>query len=318
MLKKILYFSALIFCFYFTGLCFAQDKIVAVVNKEIITQKDLSDFVNFMRMQLSREYDGGQLEERMRALQVGLLDKLIEDRLILQEAKRQQSEAAQKKDLYTVYRLTIDENRIKARVTDIKKRYPSENAFQEDLARQGMVQADMEAKIKEQMLMYNIVELEVRDKVRIRPDEVTRFYEEAAKEFTLPEERELEVIAFENADLALGFAYSYQRGEKLTDLAARYPLTVNDMKVSGKGELMKDIEDAVLKLGINEVSSPLSVEGKTYVFRLKNIISARQQALSEVQEKIHDYLYEKKMQEGLVKWIAQLRTKAYIKLTNHG
>jgi len=53
--------NILVVLFLFSGICFAQDKIVAVVNDEIITQKDLNDFVNFMRMQLSIELTGEQL-----------------------------------------------------------------------------------------------------------------------------------------------------------------------------------------------------------------------------------------------------------------
>jgi len=37
------------------------------------------------------------------------------------------------------------------------------------------VQADLENKISEQMLMYNFVEQKVRSKVIVRPDEITSF-----------------------------------------------------------------------------------------------------------------------------------------------
>ena len=71
--------------------CYAQDKIVAVVNNDIITRKDLSDFMNFMRMQLSHQYKGKELDAKVAETKRGLLDKLIEDHLILQEAKKKMS-----------------------------------------------------------------------------------------------------------------------------------------------------------------------------------------------------------------------------------
>ena len=79
--------------------CLAKDKIVAVVNKEVITQKDLTDFMNFMRLQLSREFSGEVLEKKLSSLETDLLDRLIEDRLVLQEAKRTLEEANKNKDL---------------------------------------------------------------------------------------------------------------------------------------------------------------------------------------------------------------------------
>ncbi len=63
---------------------FAQDKIAAIVNNDIITQKDLDDFLNFMRIQLSQDYSGKELENKIQAMKPDLLDRLIEDRLILQ------------------------------------------------------------------------------------------------------------------------------------------------------------------------------------------------------------------------------------------
>ena len=40
----------------------AQDSIVAVVNNEVITKKDLVDFTNFTRIQLSQKLAGPELE----------------------------------------------------------------------------------------------------------------------------------------------------------------------------------------------------------------------------------------------------------------
>ena len=124
---------------------YAQDRIIAIVNKEIITQKDLNDFLNFIRMQLSTDYQGRELEAKVQAMKLNLLDKLVEDRLILQEAKKNS--------------LQVDRNRIIARIEEIKKKFTSEEDFQNSLAQQGLVQGDLEAKIEEQMLMFNIIDI---------------------------------------------------------------------------------------------------------------------------------------------------------------
>ena len=279
--------------------CYAQDKIIAIVNCDVITQKDLNDFISFMSMQLSREYRGRELEKRVQAMKLDLLDKLIEDRLILQEAKKNN--------------ITVDEGRVKAKISEIKKRYPSEGDFKNDLARQGLTQADIESKIREQLLMYNIVEYMVKDKILIRPDEVTNFYNKNIKEFVSGEERELETVTLENEDLAKTISYELKSGQKLVDLATRYPLTVNRLKAR-QGDLRKDIEDAVFKLGILEVSSPIKIDGKYYILKLDNITPPKQLILSEVQDKIYALLFEKKMQEKLTKWLDELKQKSYIKI----
>lgn len=300
------YILILLFCFQlltFSLPLYAQDKIIAVVNNEVITQKELNDFLNFMRMQLSREYKGSALEKKIDSMKNDLLDKLIEDRLILQEAKKD--------------KITIDEARIKARINEIKKRYPGDQEFQADLSRQGMVQADIEKKIREQFLMYGIIDKNIKSKILVRPEEVTSFYHENKKEMVTPEAKELDVITLENKDQAASFSYNLKRGEKLEDLAMRYPLTINKINYSEKGELKNEIEVVVEKLNISEVSDPVKIDEKYYVFRLYNIIPLKQLNLSEAQERIHEFVFNSKMQEELAKWLDELKKKSYIKISQN-
>ncbi|MBM3243422.1 MAG: hypothetical protein FJZ12_01110, partial [Candidatus Omnitrophica bacterium] len=147
---------------------YAQDKIVAIVNQDAITQKDLSDFLNFMRLQLSQEYKGRELEEKIQGMKVVLLSRLIEDRLILQEAKKSN--------------IVVDENRVRTKINEVKKEYPSDTLFQSELMKQGLTQADIERRIRDQFMMFSIVEQKVRSKIIIKPEEVTAFYEENKKD----------------------------------------------------------------------------------------------------------------------------------------
>jgi parvulin-like peptidyl-prolyl isomerase len=290
------------FCiFNFTLVCYAQDKIVAVVNDEVITGKDLAEFTAFLRVQLSREYSGEELERQMIQAQAGALDRLIEDRLIVQEAAKE--------------KIRVDEARVRARLDEIRKRFSSDAEFQEDIARQGLTQADVESKIRNQLLMYAVVGLKVRDRIRIRPEEATAFYYGHQSEFARPEERQLQSIALQNEDQAKSFAYFLKIGQKLMDLAARYPVTVDRMKVNKDGELKKEIEEQIFQLPAGEASAPINIGGTYYVFIVENIQPSRQLSLAEAQEEVHNLLFEKKMQEEMVRWLDELKAKSYIKIT---
>lgn len=302
---KFLVIALVLFCNLFLGICnsYAKDKIIAIVNSDVITQKDLEEFVNFMRMQLSREYKGKELEEKLQLMRKDLLDKLIEDRLILQEAIKE--------------KVIVDESRVKEKIDDVRKHYGTEADFQRALAQQGLVQADIEARIREQILMYFMVDKKVRDKIVIKPNEVTNYYNNHLRELVYPEERELEVVALESMDLAKTFSYNLRRGEKLTDLATRYPITVNNMRVTKGEELRKEIEGVVFKLGMNEVSDPVRLNSKYYVFRPINITFPKQLSLKEAQNRIYSVLMNSKMQIELVKWLDELRANSYIKISQN-
>jgi len=287
------------FLLTFTFNCFALDKIIAIVNTDAITQKDLDEFVAFMRIQMSDEFKGKQLDAKIESMKREFVDRLIEDKIILQEAKK--------------LKLVIDEDRIKARIADIKKQYPSDIVFQEALKRQGLVQADLEVKVRDQMFMYSIIENKVKSKIVVSPAEVTAFYQQNPDNFKSPEAWELDFLVLESKDLSGEISQNARKGQPLEELAEKYSLSLSKLSMR-QGQFKKDVEDALLKLKVNEVSSPLSIEDRYYIFRLNKIIPPRQLSLSEAQENIHDYLFNKKMQAGLAKWLGELKKQSYINI----
>ena len=71
------------------------------------------------------------------------------------------------------------------------------------------------------------------------------------------------------------------------------------------------------KLRVGEVSGPVKIEDKYCVFRLNAIIPPKQLSLLESQEKIHEFLFNSKMQEGLTKWLDELKKNSYIKISQN-
>ncbi|MBI4981930.1 MAG: peptidyl-prolyl cis-trans isomerase [Candidatus Omnitrophica bacterium] len=279
---------------------YAQDKIIAIVNDDCITQKDLNDFSNFMRLQLSQQYHGEELEEKIQSMKLDLLNKLIEDRLMLQAAKKKNIKA--------------EESRIKGKLNEIKARYPSETEFQRDLAKQGLVPGDLEARIRDQLLMFLVLNEEIRSKIIVRPEEVTSFYEKHKAEISAPEQREVTVIALDNKDMADAVSYNLRIGQKTEDLATRYPMTINQIKAVKGQDLRKEIEEVVFKMGINEVSNPVKMDDKFYVFKLDNIIGAQQLSLTDAQERVNQAIFDQKINEKTKSWLDDLKKNSYIKI----
>lgn len=285
----------------FSGLipAMAQEKIIAIVNDDVITQRDIDDFSNYMKMQFSGQYKGRALDEKIQAMKSELLDRLIEDRIILQEAKKSG--------------IVIDEARVKAKINEIKARYPGEIEFQRSLDAQGMTQADLENRIREQMLMYLIVEAKVRSKIVISPTEVTDFYQKNPQEFKSMQVWQFDTLSLDSQNKANVISRGLKSGQDINEVAAQNSLTVDKMDVV-EGQLKKDLEDVVLKLKIGEVSEPILIDSSYYVFKLTNIVAPQDQALAQAQDKIYSFLFSKKMQLQLAKWIDELKKQSYIKI----
>jgi foldase protein PrsA len=251
-------------------------------------------------MQLSQEYKGRELESKLAAGRSEMLNRLIEDRLILQEANKE--------------KVTYDASRAKARLEEIKKRYNSETEFQQDLMRQGLTQSDIEKRIKEQFLMFLIVDSKVRSKVSVDPDEVTEFYEQHKNDFVSEPIRQLDAYAFADEGAARSFANGLKSGRSVEELAKKYPFTLNQITTGNGVSLKKEIDEAVANVGLNEESLPVRIEGKYYVFKVNSIVPSKQLTLSEAQNEIHAYLLEKKSQEKLKSWLDELKKKSYIQI----
>jgi parvulin-like peptidyl-prolyl isomerase len=283
-----------------TGYLYAQDKVIAVVDNEIITQKDLADFLNFIRLQYSRQLQGKALEEKINSMKRDLLQRLIEDRLILQQAK--------------LDKMVVEPSRVKAKINEIKKHYGSESDFEADLAKQGLVQADLENKIGEQMLMYNFIEQKVRSKIIIRPDEITSFYAQNKQQFLKPEERILTLFILQDEAIAKTVSYQLRLGKKIEELAARYTFTTDKLSALAGQQLRPEIEATVFKLGVGEISEPVKIDAQYFIFRLDDVIGNQQLSLPQAQDNIQAHLFEIKLQEGLVKWLDELKKQSYIKI----
>lgn len=300
---KFFVFVSLCLCVYFLlwkPPTYAQDKIVAIVNNDVITQKDLNDFVNFMRIQLSSELRGLELESKIQSMKLDLLNKLTEDRLILQEAKKNN--------------LKIEDNRVREKINEVKKNYPTDIEFQNALAKEGLVLADIETRIREQLLMYSIIDREVRSKVKINPAEITEFYRKNIEEFKLPVQFELDSIAVKEESVALKILAKLKMGGNFEELSKEFSATLSKLNTAQDGRLRSDIEAVVLKMQPGDISEPVKIGDDYYIFKLNNLLPIRQQSLSEAQEKIYSFLINKKMQEIMSKWLDELKSRSYIKI----
>ncbi|RKY31547.1 MAG: hypothetical protein DRP74_04605 [Candidatus Omnitrophota bacterium] len=299
-LKIIFILLPLFFLFLNTCLCLAQDKIVAVVNEDAITQRDVEEFLNFTQVQLSSGHEKDALEEKIKSMKEGLLEKLIEDKLILQEAKKAN--------------ITINENMVKQKINEIKNNFYSDNEFQTALKNEGLAQADLEAKIRDQMLMYSIIDQKIRSNITVSPIEISAFYEANREKFNTPEKREFTYLVFDDEKMASEYYQLLLNSPDIDKTIYENSLDVNKICFTQGEEIKKEIEEAISGLNKGQISAPFRIENKFYIFKFEEIIPEQQKSLNESQGAIYAYLFEKKMQEELSKWLEELKSKAYIKV----
>lgn len=286
----------------------STDAIIAIVNNDVITLKDLQQYLAGIAGQLRVENKSNEeIQQIMGEYEQKGLDKLIEDKLILAAANDKG--------------IILRDDAVDKRLQEIKSRYDSEDDFVKALNSQGMTISDLQQKLMDQMKVKYEVDMEVRDKVFINPQDVTEYYNKNLADFNRKPRVNLQSI-FISFD-----KHSKPEAHSLADEARSRMLAGEDFdKVFNKfsegasvgeveeGQMVDAVENVVFNLKLEEVSEPVEVENGVYVFKAIGISPGKQQTLAEVKDQIYSKLLDDEFQSKFKEWVAKLRDKAYVEI----
>jgi len=281
-----------------------EDKIIAIVNSDIITESEVKDYLNALYLQLSSQYKGKELEEEMSKVKEDVVDRLIEDRLIIQRGKE--------------LGMQLKDSVIETRYQFIKTQFPSDEEFDLYLKMKDLTPADLRQKIADQLLMRDVVEYEVKSQVFVHPQEATKFYNEHPEQFKDVEKLDLDSIFLRKDDSnkeaekkVKEIQKLLKQGENFSAVREKFSQT-SPLGIIRKGQLNEEIEKIVFKLNMGEVSSPIETNTGFYIVKLKERIITDEIPFGEVKEQISQYLHELKFQEKFIEWMEGLKDKAYV------
>ncbi|MDP3143333.1 MAG: SurA N-terminal domain-containing protein [Candidatus Omnitrophota bacterium] len=307
MAKKIVTLAVLLFLFFnFTRASLGETEgIVAVVNDEVITQKDINEFTSMMYLQYSGEYkDRKELEKEVQKWKKDAVERLIEDRLLVQEAKNK--------------KIVIEPQLVDRRIEEMKTQFATSEDFEKTILSEGLNLNDLKRKINEQLLMRQIVEQEVKEKIFVSPTEITAFYEGHKNEIMEFEKADADSIfipfgdsegnAQKKADEALS---EIKKGISFSEVARKYSYSPS-IGMIGRGQLKKEIEDVIFKLKKGEYSSIVKTEQGFYIFKLKDILPPKQLSMNEAQGQIQRIVFAEKFERKFSEWLDSLKSNAYV------
>ena len=159
------------------------DKTLAIVNGEPLMSSEFDRIIEpILSQQQALMPLSEQTEEKINELKNKVLEEKISQMLLYQEAKKQ--------------KIKIPKRELDAAIDQVKKRFPSDEAFKEEMKREGLSQVEFEKRIEEQMMSMKLVEKEVKNKAQ-KPteEEIKSFYDKVRKKMkgenlNLPKEQE--------------------------------------------------------------------------------------------------------------------------------
>lgn len=290
------------------------EEIVAIVNDDIITLSQYKAEEQTLYRMLSEQFQGDELAKQFASNKKYILDRMIDNILLLQEAK--------KKDINV-------KEQLKMMIEKLKK----DNSIDSDeeliraMSRQGMDFEAWKKQAEEYLLTQGVFYSELQSSIIVEDSEILNYYKLHPQEFTEPAEYKLRAIFISSegrneAEIEAKKSEVSQKiasGQDFASLASsdsEGPEKQNqgDLGRFKKGELEKSLEQAVEGLKVGEVTPWLPVKGGWYVLKLEEKKESRLKSFEEAKNETEEKLFNQKRQEKTEEFMKKLREKSYIKI----
>lgn len=281
-----------------------EDRIVAVVNTDLIMQSDVKRELAPEQERIRQQYRGEELDQRLKTVEYMAVTKMIERRLQLQEAKAKGVE--------------VSDQEVKQAIRQMMQQ--GEKVDEKDPASISTV--------RDQLTLLKVVDREVRSGVMVGETEMKRYYTEHQSRFALPEEYTLSQIliqprsadgaaeALEKARIVIA---ELKRGEKFDDAALRYSDGPNASRggrlgLVRQGELLPAIERAIASLVPGGISEIIETPEGYHIVRVDERTPKQFRPFDEVKFEIQTLVFRQKSEDVFQSWLVGLKNKAYIEI----
>jgi len=268
------------------------DRIIAVVNKEVITWSDLDHEIQDEYKRLKAKYHGEELERQYHQKQREVLNHLIDDHLQVQEAKAKG--------------ISITQEEIDAA-----------------LRRTPLPATQTEEEFGHQMLLKKLFEFEVRRNVVVEEEELRRYYDANKTLFLKPPQYRLKQIllagkeefARERAKKKAQAIYAAWKPDTvLEDLANQHFAQISELGWVHENELLDPLGQAVKDLKPGQLSAPIETILGFHLLVVEDIQQPQPLPFEDVEREIHGTLMKQRSEEAYRNWLANLKQKAFIEV----
>jgi peptidyl-prolyl cis-trans isomerase SurA len=266
------------------------DRIIAVVNKEIITWSDLEKEIQDEYKRLKAKYHGEELERRYHQKQREVLNNLIENRLQVQEAKAKG--------------LSVTQDEIDAA-----------------LRRTPLPPTQTEEEFGHQMLLKKLFDFEVRRNIVVEEEEIRRYYDANPTLFLSPPRYRLNQILIAGPEgvereraknKAQNMYAAWTPDTTLEDLATRHFEQIRELGWVQENELLDPLRQVVKGLNPGHISAPIETLLGFHLVMVEEIQQPQPLPLEAVERDIHGTLLKQRSEEAYRNWLADIKQKAFI------
>ncbi len=282
------------------------DKIVAIVNDDIITlvdvQKGAAPYVQKIK---SSGYTLEKQDQLIERVNRDVLNKLIDQSLTKQEAKR--------------YGISIPESEIDQSIEDVKTRRSfSREELEAALKKEGATIQEFRETIRNQILQSKIIEFAVKSKVVVTESDIRAYYDAHAKEYAGKKKYYLRNILMQDEAGIAQVKKQLDNNASFISLAKEFSSASNapdggDLGLFDISNFSTKIKKSIAKLKKGEVTDVIPTPQGFQIFYVEDIVLEGNQSFEQASGEIKEILYQEQVENKFKAWLETLKKNAHVK-----
>ncbi len=286
--------------------------IAARVNGEPVLWSDVDTEVNRFVTQVGADPKSKEFEKQKADLTKGIVDQLILQKLIMQEARKRNVLATDKE--------------VNEQLARIRQQFPNEKAFGDALAKENLNLTTLRELIRFRLTQRRVADA-VTANVKIADDEVRAAFDKDRTTYDKPAQikvshillrvtdKNQEPVAQAKAKIALS---KLADGDKFEDVAKKYSEDPGSAERGGdlgfvsRGTLVKEFEEVAWQLKPGQVSGLVKTQFGLHIIKLYEIKQAEKADYNKVKDEVRDKLLGGKREKAFEAWLEEQKKTAKI------
>lgn len=306
------------------GMADTVERIVAIVNDEVITQTELEQEGKRAFSAIGKGASPAELTTKLAEARKKVLTNMIDDRLVSQKAKELKYETTPAEVEDTINNMAA-ENKL------------TKETLMQELATEGLSAADYRTRLGEQISRSKVVNSLIRSKIVISEERAKKHYQEVYLKEVPPAGYHLLQIGFrwigkdaasttreEALQRAERIRKLVQDGQDFRELARSFSELASakdggDLGAIRLSDMAPDMRNLLSDLSPGQVSRVADVSESIQFFQVLTINNdgpPRFPPYELVSSSIHDRLFQEEMKSRLENWMKELREQAMISEIN--
>jgi parvulin-like peptidyl-prolyl isomerase len=296
----------------------ATDKIIAVVNDEVITQKEFNQFFEPYLKRIEESYKGNDKEKIISQTKEAFLQRLVDNLLIEYEAKKRGA-GIKDEEVMNVLKDTL-----------IRQNMGMEE-FVKKLEKEGSSLASVKKEIKSQLIRMKLMRWEIKSKIIVSDQEIGEYYNQHRDEYEGKEAIRLKQILLlippnagkltktkikENAEKIQKRAVNSESFDALAAQFSQGPGAAQggDLGFIEKGVMIPELETVAFNLTPGKVSPVIESSVGFHIIKVVDKRGAGLKPIATVREEIKAKLEDEKLEKKYDGWIAEVRKRSHIEI----